>query len=96
MKTKNENYKKAQEQVDALKGFYGHLFAYVLVMLFLLFINLYTSPGYLWVVWPALGWGIGLVSHAIGVFQWVPFLGKDWEEKKIKQILDKENKNQWK
>lgn len=95
METKKEKFIKAQERVEALKAFYGHLFAYVLVMLFLLAINLYTFPGYLWVVWPALGWGIGIVSHAVGVFQWVPFLGKDWEEKKIQEILNKQKADKW-
>ncbi len=27
-------------------------------------INLLTSPGVWWAQWPALGWGIGLLSHA--------------------------------
>ncbi|HDY91972.1 MAG TPA: 2TM domain-containing protein [Pseudoalteromonas sp.] len=28
-------------------------------------INLLTSPSYIWVVWPALGMGIGLVVSAL-------------------------------
>lgn len=37
---------------------------YIIVMLFLAFINYMLSPGYWWVVWPAAGWGLGL---AIGI-----------------------------
>jgi hypothetical protein len=34
-----------------------------------------------------IGWGIGLGSHAFQVFG----LGRDWEEKQIQKILDKQN-----
>ena len=44
--------------------FFHHLISYVTVMGGLFLINLVTSPGYFWVVFPAIGWGIGLTSHA--------------------------------
>ncbi|WP_394363793.1 2TM domain-containing protein [Flavobacterium covae] len=34
-----------------------------------------------------MGWGMGLFFHAIEVFGY----GKNWEERKIKEILRKEN-----
>ena len=34
-------------------------------------------------------WGIGLVFHGIKAFDSVPFIGKDWEERKIKEMMDK-------
>jgi hypothetical protein len=44
-----------------------------------------------------LGWGIGVFFHASKVFNFFPFLGKDWEEKKIKEFIEEEQKkkNQW-
>ena len=42
---------------------FNHAFSYVLVMAFLLAVNLLTSTAYMWVVWPALGWGLGLMFH---------------------------------
>jgi len=33
-----------------------------------------------------LGWGIGLASHALQVFG----IGRNWEEKQIQKILEKE------
>ncbi|GEM55529.1 histidine kinase [Flavobacterium branchiophilum] len=86
----DERYIAAQKRVQEIKGFYGHLASYVLVNLFLLILNLVSSPGYLWFFWPALGWGTGLLAHGIKVFQIMPFLGKDWEERKIKELLNKE------
>ena len=40
--------------------FREHLISYIGVNIFLLAINLLTSPKYLWVIWPVLGWGLGL------------------------------------
>jgi hypothetical protein len=63
-----------QERSEALArattklGFYQHLATYVIVIGALLGINLWTSPGYLWFLWPALGWGIGMLAHAVQVF----------------------------
>lgn len=45
-------------------GFKRDFFAYLFVMAFLLLINLTRSPEHLWVIWPAIGWGIGLAFHA--------------------------------
>jgi class 3 adenylate cyclase len=42
------------------KGFISHISSYIGVISFLLLINLLTSPSYLWVLFPAGGWGIGL------------------------------------
>ncbi len=79
-------YEKATKRVKELKGFYGNLTSYCLIMPFLIFINLWTSPQYHWFWWALLGWGIGLASHAIQVFG----VGRDWEERQIRKIMDKE------
>ena len=75
------------QQVKEIKGFYSHLITYVLVMSGLLILNLLTEPSDLWVVWPAFGWGIGIISHACSVFEWVNFFGPDWEKKQIEKRL---------
>jgi hypothetical protein len=45
-------------------GFFSHLWAFIGVQLFLLAINLMTSPDYFWFVFPLLGWGLGLFFAA--------------------------------
>jgi hypothetical protein len=45
-------------------GFTSHLVAFIAVNVFLLAINLITSPGHLWSVFPLLGWGLGMVFSA--------------------------------
>ena len=31
-----------------------------------------TSGGYFWPIWPMMGWGIGLASHALATFNRAP------------------------
>ncbi|WP_175623301.1 2TM domain-containing protein [Chryseobacterium schmidteae] len=85
----NLAYRKAAKRVKDLKGFYGNLTSYCLIIPFLLVINLLTSPDHLWFYWPMLGWGLGLTIHAVNTFG----IGKNWEEKKIKQLMEEEKIN---
>nr|WP_228455954.1 2TM domain-containing protein [Chryseobacterium sp. POL2] len=79
-------YEKAARRVKELKGFYGNLISYCIVIPFIVIVNLVTSPKQLWFYWPMLGWGIGLVAHGMNVFT----IGKAWEERKIKEIMEKD------
>lgn len=86
----NENtaYIKAKERVEKLKGFYGNLISYCCVIPVLIFINLSTG-GFQWFWFPMMGWGMGICFHAFDTFGY----GKSWEDKKIQQILNKENQS---
>ena len=85
-----ERYQEAKKRVEEIKGFYSHLVAYILVNAVLVVINLLTSPEYLWFIWPIIGWGVGLIIHAFFVFS--NLLGKSWEERKIKEIMEKDKR----
>jgi hypothetical protein len=88
-----ERYFKARKRVEEIKGFYGNLIAYIVVNTGFLVLNLITSPKHLWFFWPMIGWGIGLIFHGLKVFNYMPFFSKDWEERKIKEFMDKEKEN---
>ncbi|KAF2509341.1 2TM domain-containing protein [Flavobacterium sp. P21] len=92
-----DKYYLAKKKVENIKGFYGNLTAFILVNIILIVINLMTSPNHLWFYWPLLWWGVGVVFHGLKVFEVFPVLGKDWEEKKIKEFMEKEkeNKKKW-
>ncbi len=96
--TEEERYYKARKRVEEIKGFYGNLVSFIVVNIFLMVLNLTTSPNHLWFFWPLLWWGIGVVFHGLKVFNYMPFFSKDWEEKKIKEFMEKEEqtKNTWK
>jgi len=85
-----EKYQRAKAQVKEIKGFYSHLSSYVVVIAILIYINLNYSPEYLWFLWTLVCWGIGLLFHAMRVFNWIPFLNKEWEERKIRQFMEEE------
>ena len=83
-------YQEAKDRVEEIKGFYFYLITYIVINAVLVVINLLTSPEYLWFIWPIIGWGVGLVIHAITVFG--NFLGRSWEERKIKEIMEKDKR----
>ncbi|MGD6735205.1 2TM domain-containing protein [Photobacterium leiognathi subsp. mandapamensis] len=85
--TITEDEKQALEYVKGIKSFYSNLTSYVLVIGMLFVINYFTSPDYWWAVWPALGWGIGIVSHALSAFEILNIFGPDWERKQVEKRL---------
>ena len=84
-------YARAKKRVEQLKGFYGNLTSYCIVIPTLALINYNTFWGFQWFWFPMLGWGLGLSFHAFGVFGY----GKSWEERKIQEILKKDSTNNW-
>ncbi len=93
-----ENYKAAAERVKKIKGFYVHLIVYLFVNFgilvahyvgarsFAVFLNFGTFS-------TAFFWGIGLVAHGASVFVPNIIFGSKWEERKIKEYMDREKKN---
>lgn len=77
----------AIDQVRAIKSFYSHLITYAIVISLLFILNLATTSSYIWAVWPALGWGIGIISHGLSTFEVFNFFGADWEKRQIEKRL---------
>lgn len=84
---------KAKKKVEDIKKFYAHLTSYIMVNTFLIFLNLLTNGHFMWSLIVVFAWGIGLVSHAMQVYNYNFFLGKDWEDKKIREYMEKNKKN---
>jgi hypothetical protein len=83
----DSKYRKAKERIGEIKSFYSHVFTYVIVMSLLVIIN-YNTTDFPWVLFPAIGWGIGLLSHGLGTFGYNLILGRNWEERKIKELME--------
>jgi hypothetical protein len=81
---------RARKRVEDIKGFYVHVGVYVIVNAALLAINLLSSPDTLWFYWPLLGWGIGVAIHAFTLILEGGILGSDWEERKIDELVQRE------
>ncbi len=84
----NNAYLRAKQRVKEIKDFYGNLLSYCIVIPFLIFINYKTFWEFKWFWFPLIGWGIGLVAHAVTVFGYA----SDWEERKIREIMEKEER----
>jgi hypothetical protein len=89
MDQEQQRYQRARERVQALKGFYTHATAFILVNIGLFVINLLTGGGW-WFYWPLIFWGIGLGIHALNVFGLGSRFGQDWEERKTRELMDKD------
>ena len=95
-----ERYTRAKKRLKEIKGFYWHLFWYLAVNIFITFgseiingrdimeIKIYPGKFAVWFFW-----GIGLVGHWIRIFGKNIFFSKDWEERKIKDLMDKDPYN---
>lgn len=101
--TQEQSYIRAKKRVKAIKGFYVHFIVYVLVNIFISgviifglmqsgdsFVETFSNFG-VYSTW--VFWGIGMFFHWLGVFGFKSIgFGSDWEEKKIKELMEKEDK----
>lgn len=93
---KEEAYLRAKKKLEKLVGFYWHLAIYVIINLFLIIlIGVNSDEGFFqWGTFATpIFWGIGLMFHFLGVFGPDFIFGKNWEEKKMKEFIDKEKED---
>jgi hypothetical protein len=62
--------KLARRRASAKLGFFTHAFVYTVVITGLSLLAF--SQGRAWSLWPAAGWGFGLLMHGLGVFDFGP------------------------
>lgn len=95
MKNQEIQYKEAQKRVRKVKGFYRHAIIYLVVNIFILVVNFSSlKEGESFFHWNNLStaffWGIGLMAHGISAFLPNIIFSKEWEERKIKELIEKE------
>jgi len=84
-----------RRRVRRLAEFYRHLLVYVIAIGSLWILNalvVYDSPKAAhwyswWAIWATLGWGIGLLAHAVTVLPVWGFFSQDWEDRKVKELM---------
>ncbi|MEP0266502.1 2TM domain-containing protein [Dokdonia sp.] len=92
---RRDKYERAKQRVADLKKFYTEVISYVAFIVMLGGLNYYLNEWrYMWFLWAAFGWGIGLVFRAYKIYVKSSFFGRDWEERKIREYLDKDDKNE--
>lgn len=65
----------ARKRAGAKLGWYAHAAVYLVVNLALLLFSEYGVGHRRWTLYPALGWGVGLMLHGIAVFVLGPASG---------------------
>lgn len=100
--TKEQRYVLAKKHVEKIGKFYKHLATYLIINTFLsaIFIVGDINDGdsfneafwnyHNYKIW--LYWGIGILFQAISTFGLPMFLNRDWEERKLNQYLQEENR----
>lgn len=85
-------YQRAKQRVELLRGFYGHALVFVLANIGLAAYNIAVTPDRLWFILTLGGWGIGLVAHGAHVMGSGRFLGAAWQERKIREEMQREQR----
>ena len=87
----NLKYEQAKERVKRMKGFYIHATVFVMVNLFIIAGNVQNGESLTNMnnYWTAILWGIGLLAHGVAVFIPNIYLGREWEERKTRELMDK-------
>jgi len=83
-------YERAKEHVENLKGFYIHFAIYLIMVPVFIFLN-FRSTSFPWAIFPIVGWGFGVAGHAMETYNYNPLLGKDWEERKMKEFMEEDD-----
>lgn len=91
----DRSYKEAQKRVKDIKGFYIHLVVYLFVNTALIVANtniirIGNNGLELSNFYTPLFWGVGLAAHWVSVFGPGLVLGKKWEERKIRELMEKD------
>jgi len=93
--SKEDRYIRAKDRVTQIKKFYVKVFKYTVFILFFSMWSYWNNNEVSnWILWVAFFWGIGLVFIAIKTFYFNSFFGDEWEERKIKEILNKDTRHQ--
>lgn len=91
----NIRYREAERRVKKIKGFYIHAMVYFFANIFIFAAKaLNLDAGETFWEWDLLKlpfyWGIGLAIHGLSIFLPTIILGRDWEENKIKELMEKD------
>lgn len=91
---KSAEYRLARERVRAIRGFYVHLGIYLIVNLGIFLLNwilvIVNGSSQNWFFyWVLLGWGIAVLINGFVVFGSDRFLGPEWEQRKIREYMNK-------
>jgi fatty acid desaturase len=81
---------RARKQIKRLRDFYVLCGTALLVIALTAVVNLVTDPGRLWFLWVVFGFALAIGFSALDVFARDRVLGPAWEERKLREILERQ------
>jgi uncharacterized membrane protein len=89
----------AQRRIKQKKRFTTHLVIFVAGSILFIILNValkmgenFKPLGQQWFVWAILLWFFLIIIHAINVFLVNKLMGKEWEEKQLEYLVEKQQK----
>jgi len=98
------SYTLAKKKVERIKGFYRHLLVYLCVNIAIttthVVSDMWNGQSFMTALWDLqtffvwIPWGLGLFIHGLVALDVLSFfMGKNWEDKKIKELMEHDRKN---
>ncbi len=84
----DDEEERLRQYVKKQASFYRRAMSTGILILFLFFINILSSPSYLWFLWPSLPILFFLAMDAMRTFG-KGHLSKDWEERKLEELKNR-------
>ncbi|WP_435929327.1 2TM domain-containing protein [Dryocola sp. BD613] len=84
----NQKITLAKKRLDREYGFYRAVLTWAVVCAGLAAINLFTSPGQLWFIWPTVIWGALLTIRGVRLFALQGWLERR-QQQRLQQLLRK-------
>ena len=93
--TEDIKYLRAKDAVKRIRGFYGHLFVFIIILLLAVIAPVFNtrfcvicfSDNHWMNLLGLIPWGIGVLIHGLIAFRtFAPF--HKWEERKIKEYME--------
>lgn len=82
--TDNQLRQLARKRVE----FRSHLIVFCVTIGGLWLIWYFTGAGYMWPLWPMIGWGIGLIFHYVFEYRSSRLLSEEEEYKRLKKQFE--------
>ncbi|WP_294821635.1 2TM domain-containing protein [uncultured Flavobacterium sp.] len=88
----DRDIERARKRVKEIRSFYINLALYCTIIPAITIINLVFTPEFHWFYFSMAGWGLGILFHGMAAFNFVPFLSRDWEERKLQQFMEEDRR----
>lgn len=89
----NKRRERAIDRMHELRAFYVHVMNFFIVSAVAIAVSFYFRGEIIfWLYFALGGWGFGVLMHGLKTYNQNWLLGKNWEERKVQQIMEEERR----